>query len=179
MCSRFASIEYGAPLALAAVRFLKSTGMPCWSAYASSFSRDSRSHSRHGAMTRMFGASAYALSSKRTWSLPLPVAPCEIASAPVFVAISTSRFAIGVRAKHRVHEVADEFLLQVLDVDVLFLDAELQRLGARRLDLLALADIGSERHDLAAVRALQPFQDHRRVEPAGIRKYDFLDVGHV
>ena len=53
MCSRFASIEYGdfRPR-------LRSIGMPCFSAYSSSFSREFRSHSRHGAMTLMFGLSA-------------------------------------------------------------------------------------------------------------------------
>ena len=35
------------------------------------------------------GASAAAVSSKRTWSLPLPVAPCAMASAFSFCAIST------------------------------------------------------------------------------------------
>ena len=54
MCSRFASIEYGAPPALC----FMSIGMPAASAYASSFSRDSRSHSRHGAITLMPGSSA-------------------------------------------------------------------------------------------------------------------------
>ena len=45
-----------------------------------------------------FGMSAYAPSSKRTWSLPLPVAPWEMASAPVFFAISTMCFAMSGRA---------------------------------------------------------------------------------
>ena len=37
-------------------------------------------------------------SSKRTWSLPLPVAPCETASAPTAVAISICFFAMSGRA---------------------------------------------------------------------------------
>ena len=37
-------------------------------------------------------------SSKRTWSLPLPVAPCETASAPTCLAISIWRFAMSGRA---------------------------------------------------------------------------------
>ena len=47
---------------------------------------------------------------------------------------------------------------------------------ARRLELLALAEIGGEGHDLAAVGGLQPFEDDRGVEPAGIGQHDFLDV---
>ena len=72
--------------------------MPCFSAYASSFSRLFRSHSRHGAITLMFGFSAYAPISKRTWSLPLPVAPWLIASAFVAAAMSIRCFAISGRA---------------------------------------------------------------------------------
>ena len=45
------------------------------------------------------GAKALMASSKRTWSLPLPVHPWQIASAPSFLAISTSFFAMGGRAK--------------------------------------------------------------------------------
>ena len=56
-----------------------------------------------------------------------------------------------VGAEHREHVIADEFLAQVLDEDVLRLDAEHQRLLARRLQLLALAEIGGEGDDLAAV----------------------------
>ena len=38
------------------------------------------------------------VSSKRTWSLPLPVHPCATASAPSFSAISTMCFAMSGRA---------------------------------------------------------------------------------
>ena len=37
-------------------------------------------------------------SSKRIWSLPLPVAPWQIATAPSFLAISTNFLAIPGRA---------------------------------------------------------------------------------
>ena len=37
-------------------------------------------------------------SSKRIWSLPLPVAPWQMAVAPSFLAISTKRFAMAGRA---------------------------------------------------------------------------------
>ena len=82
-----------------------------------------------------------------------------------------------VGAEHREHVVAHEFLAQVLDEDVLRLDAEQQRLLARRLELLALAEIGGEGDDLAAIGGLQPFQDDRGVEPARIGEHDFLDIG--
>ena len=49
-------------------------------------------------MMRTSGISAYAPSSNLTWSLPLPVAPCAIASAPVFFAIATRCLAINGRA---------------------------------------------------------------------------------
>ncbi len=80
-------------------------------------------------------------------------------------------------AEHREHVVAHEFLAQVLDEDVLRLDAEQQRLLARRLELLALAEIGGESHHLAAIGGLQPFQDDRGIEPARISEHDLLDIG--
>ena len=80
----------------------------------------------------------------------------------------------GVGAEHREDEVADELLAQILDVDLL--DAEHLGLAARRLQLLALAEIGGEGHHLAAVGRLQPFQDDRGVEPAGIGEHDLLDA---
>ncbi len=82
--------------------------------------------------------------------------------------------------EHREDVVAHELLAQVLDEDVLRLDAEQQRLVARGLELLALAEIGGEGDDLAAIGGLQPFQDDRGVEPARIGEHDFLDVfGHA
>ena len=54
--------------------------------------------SRHGAMTCNSGASAAAVSSNRTWSLPLPVAPWAMASAFSRRAISTMRLAMSGRA---------------------------------------------------------------------------------
>ena len=86
-------------------------------------------------------------------------------------------FVLGVGAEHREDEVAHEFLAQILDEDVLRLDAEHLGLGARRLELLALAEIGGEGHDLAAVGRLQPLEDDRSVEAAGIGEDDALDLG--
>ena len=48
------------------------------------------------------------------------------------------------------------------------------RLAPRRLDLLALAEIGGEGDDLRAIFGLQPFQDDRGVEPARISEDDLL-----
>ena len=56
-----------------------------------------------------------------------------------------------VGAEHREDIVAHEFLAQILDEDVLRLDAEQLRLLARRLDLAALPQIGGEGHDLRAI----------------------------
>ena len=55
-----------------------------------------------------------------------------------------------------------------------------QRLLARGLELLALAEIGGEGHHLAAIGGLQPFQDDRGVEPAGIGEHHLFHVafGH-
>src|SRR5437667_321374 len=49
-----------------------------------------------------------------------------------------------VGAEHREHVVADELLAQILDKNVLRLDAEQKGLLARRLDPLVLAEIGRE-----------------------------------
>ena len=89
-------------------------------------------------------------------------------------------FVERVGAEHRKHVVAHEFFAQILDEDVLRLDAERQRLGPRRLQLLALAEIGGEGHDLAAIGGLQPLQDDRGIEPAGIGEHDFFHIafGH-
>ncbi len=85
-----------------------------------------------------------------------------------------------VGAEHREHVIAHEFLAQILDMNVLRLDTEQFRLLARRLQLLALAEIGGERHHLAAVGRLQPLEDDGRVEPTGIGEDDLVDalLGH-
>ena len=49
---------------------------------------------------------------------------------------------------------------------------------ARRRELLALADVGGEGHDLAAVGLPQPLKDDGGVETAGISQYDFFYLGH-
>ena len=74
------------------------TGMSCRLANSISEVRELRSHSRQGAITRSSGASAAYVSSKRTWSLPLPVAPWATASAPSRRATSTWAWAMSGRA---------------------------------------------------------------------------------
>jgi hypothetical protein len=81
-----------------------------------------------------------------------------------------------VGAHHRENEVADEFLAQVVDIDVLGLDPHQHRLGARGLKLAFLAEIGGKRHHLAAVGDLQPLEDDAGVESARIGEDDFLDL---
>ena len=82
-------------------------------------------------------------------------------------------------AEHRKDVVAHEFFAQILDKDVLRLDAEKQRLFARGRELFALAKVGGEGDDLAAVGGLQPLQDDGGVEPAGIGEHHFLDITPV
>ncbi len=82
-------------------------------------------------------------------------------------------FIAGVGAHHREDEIGHELLAQVLDEDVGVGDPHRPGLVARRLDFLALAEIGGECHHLAAALDAQPFCDHRGVEPARIGKDDF------
>ena len=88
-------------------------------------------------------------------------------------------FIHGVGAEHREHEIAHEFFAQVVDENVFRLDAHFQRLGARRFQLLSLAEVGGEGDHFAMIGVLQPFQDDRGVESAGIGEYGFFDVRHV
>ncbi|MNJ61334.1 hypothetical protein D3C77_571170 [compost metagenome] len=83
----------------------------------------------------------------------------------------------GVGAEHREDEVAHELLAQVVDEDVLGLDAQLQRLLLGGGQLLALAQVGGEGHHLGVILRLQPLQDDRRVQPARIGEDDFLGGG--
>ena len=83
---------------------------------------------------------------------------------------------LRIGAKHREDVVAHEFLAQILDEDMLGLDAEKLGLGAGGLQLLALSEVGGEGDDLRAIFGLQPFQDDRRVEPSRIGENDALDV---
>jgi hypothetical protein len=81
---------------------------------------------------------------------------------------------LRVGTEHREHVVAHELVAQVLDEDVLRLDAQKLGLLARRLQLLALAEIGGKRHHLAAIGGLQPLEDDGGVEAAGIGEHDLV-----
>ena len=83
-----------------------------------------------------------------------------------------------VAAEHRQDEVADELLTQIVDENVLRLDTELQRLAARRLQFLALTEIGGEGHYLAVVGVLQPLENDRGIEAARIGENNFLGFTH-
>ncbi len=73
--------------------FVTVTGMCRFWAYFTAASRlwiSLRNRSSfHGAMIVKLGSSAIAVTSNRTWSLPLPVAPWAIASAPTSWATRT------------------------------------------------------------------------------------------
>jgi hypothetical protein len=58
-------------------------------------------------------------------------------------------FVDGIGAEHREDEVADEFLADILDVDVLVGDAEHLGLLACRLEFFALAEVGGEGDNFA------------------------------
>ena len=64
-----------------------------------------------------------------------------------------------VGAEHREDEIAHKLFAQIVDIDILRLDAEFQRLGARRLKLFTLTKVGGEGHHLTLIGILQPFQD--------------------
>mmetsp|Transcript_10585 Transcript_10585/g.25926 ORF Transcript_10585/g.25926 Transcript_10585/m.25926 type:complete len:491 (-) Transcript_10585:10-1482(-) len=80
----------------------------------------------------------------------------------------------GVGAEHGEHVVTHKLLAQVVDEDLLH--AHLLRLGARRLQLLALPEVRGEGDDLAPVRVLQPLEDDGGVQPAAVRQHHLLDL---
>ena len=88
-------------------------------------------------------------------------------------------FVHGIGAEHRKYEIAHEFFAQIVDEDVIRLDAEFQRLLACGFQFLALAEVGGEGDYLALVGILQPLQDDRSVESAGIGEDGFFDVAHA
>src|SRR5208283_3828115 len=58
---------------------------------------------------------------------------------------------LGIGAKHRKHIVADEFLAQILDENMLWLYAEQKGFLPCRFKFLTLSEIGGEGHHLAAI----------------------------
>ena len=88
-------------------------------------------------------------------------------------------FVKRIGAHHGEHIVGDEFLAQVVDEDMLRLDPEQLGGAPRRLQLLALAQVGGEGDDFASVGLPQPFQDDAGVEAAGESEHDTADgVAH-
>jgi hypothetical protein len=77
-------------------------------------------------------------------------------------------------AQHRVDELPRELIAQVLDVDLAHPRGFCFSSGG--LEVLALADVGREGHDLAAVVFLQPLEDDRRIESAGVGQHHLADV---
>jgi hypothetical protein len=62
--------------------------------------------------------------------------------------------------EHWEHEVAHEFLAQILNVDVIGGNAELERFRTCCLKFVALAKVSGEGYHLAPIGILQPLQDH-------------------
>jgi hypothetical protein len=87
-------------------------------------------------------------------------------------------FVNGIGPKHREDEIAHELFTQIVNVDLLGLDAEFQRLGTRGFKLFALPQVGSEGHHFALIGVLQPFQDDRGIESTGVGQYDFFNCAH-
>jgi len=78
--------------------FEAGTSMPCFAAYSIAASRV-MFRSRCGARILRSGAMPLTARSKRTWSLPLPVAPCATAVAPCLRAAATRCLAIKGRLR--------------------------------------------------------------------------------
>ncbi len=166
-------------------------GMPRASAYSISSSRV-QARSRSGAITSMPGRFARNASSKRSWSLPLPVQPWTAASAPEL----DRELGDGLR-DHRPREGGDERVLAFVE------RVRLERLrdllagerlaavdegdvgGAGRIAALArllevelLADVAQNAHDLVeAVVLLEPRDDAGRIQPAAEGEYSCPAIG--
>jgi hypothetical protein len=69
-------------------------------------------------------------------------------------------------AHHRENIVADELLLEVVDEDMFGANPHQLGLGPRRLQFLALPQVGGEGHHFALVGDLKPLQDDAGIEPA-------------
>ena len=82
----------------------------------------------------------------------------------------------GIGAEHWEHKIAHEFFAQVFDIDIV--RAHHLGFGAGWFQLFSLAKIGGEGHDLAAVFGLQPFENDRCIQTAGIGENDFFGCGH-
>jgi len=134
------------------------------------------------------------VSSNRTWSLPLPVAPWATASAPVSRATATwclamigratlvpqqvIRLVRGMGAEHGKAELLGELLAQVFD------DHLIGPAGAGFLfdaaQFVTLAKIGGERNQLdAGISFLEPRKDDAGIQSAAVGQDDLSRVGGV
>src|SRR5439155_20223411 len=72
---------------------------------------------------------------------------------------------------HRENEIARELALEINDVT--FRRARLFGLRCEPFEFLLLADVGTEGDDLGGIGSLEPREDDRGIEPAGICQNDF------
>ena len=82
-----------------------------------------------------------------------------------------------IRPEHGKNIVADKFLAQILNEDLLH--TQLFRLRPRGLNLLTLPDIRGKRDHFAAVGVLQPFQNDGSIQPAGECEHDLVNFRHI
>ena len=81
-------------------------------------------------------------------------------------------FVKSVGAEHWENKIARELFPKIFDINLF--DAEHLSFLARRVQFFALAQVSRERNDLAPVLVLEPFQNDRGIETAGIGENDFL-----
>ena len=82
----------------------------------------------------------------------------------------------GVGPEHGPDEVPDELFLEVLDIDLVGAGGPGLRRHLRQF--LALAQVGGKGHHRALILLLQPLENHRGVQAAGVGQDDFLDCAH-
>ena len=83
----------------------------------------------------------------------------------------------GVGPEHGPDEVPDELFLQVLDKDLV--GAGGPGLGGHLRQFVALAQVGGKGHHRALILLLEPLENHRGVQAAGVGQDDFFDVRHI
>ena len=177
---RFSSMEYG----LALVTF---TGMSWRSAYSIESSRVSP-QVRTGASTSRSGASARVDTSKRTWSLPLPVQPWATPSAPNVRAASTrcstmigrdSDDTSGYRPSYRALALSAGATNSLAYCSHAVDDDHLDGAGGQRpladdVEVATLADVDGHRDHLDPPLLGHPAHGHRRVQPAAVGEHHSL-----
>jgi hypothetical protein len=79
----------------------------------------------------------------------------------------------GVGAEHGKNIIPNEFLAQIVDENLF--GTQFFGLNPGGFQFLTLPNIGSEGDDVALILILQPFENHRGIQTAGISEDDFLD----